>query len=241
MAYMPALSYGAIADGLTVCTSSLHRFGTDAVLLTEFSGYRQKDRVCDFGTGCGIIPMLMQRQAPPQEIYGVDIQPEAIRQMCLGIAESTAVQSVLHPVCADLKNLWEDAPAGQLDLVTCNPPYKAYQAGIESQLTAQKIARHEVLCNIYDICRSAKRLLKFGGRLCICNRPERLADCIDAMRQNGIEPKRLQFVAKAADAQPWLFLLEGRSGGKPFLNVLPLRIVGDGSGVTTRLEKTMPV
>ena len=161
MAYMPALSYEAIADGLTVCTSSLHRFGTDAVLLTEFSGYRQKDRVCDFGTGCGIIPMLMQRQAPPQEIYGVDIQPEAIRQMCLGIAESTAVQSVLHPVCADLKNLWEDAPAGQLDLVTCNPPYKAYQAGIESQLTAQKIARHEILCNIYDICRSAKRLLKF--------------------------------------------------------------------------------
>ena len=166
MAYMPALSYEAIADGLTVCTSSLHRFGTDAVLLTEFSGYRQKDRVCDFGTGCGIIPMLMQRQAPPQEIYGVDIQPEAIRQMCLGIAESTAVQSVLHPVCADLKNLWEDAPAGQLDLVTCNPPYKAYQAGIESQLTAQKIARHEILCNIYDICRSAKRLLKFGG-LCL--------------------------------------------------------------------------
>ena len=118
---------------------------------------------------------------------------------------------------------------------TCNPPYKAYQAGIESQLTAQKIARHEVLCNIYDICRSAKRLLRFGGRLCICNRPERLADCMDAMRQNGIEPKRLQFVAKAPDAQPWLFLLEGRSGGNPFLNVLPQRIVGDGSGVTTRI------
>ena len=88
MAYMPALSYEAIADGLTVCTSSLHRFGTDAVLLTEFSGYRQKDRVCDFGTGCGIIPMLMQRQAPPQEIYGVDIQPEAIRQMCLALPKA---------------------------------------------------------------------------------------------------------------------------------------------------------
>ena len=39
MAYMPALSYEAIADGLTVCTSSLHRFGTDAVLLTEFSRF----------------------------------------------------------------------------------------------------------------------------------------------------------------------------------------------------------
>lgn len=88
---------------------------------------------------------------------------------------------------------------------------------------------------IYDICRSAKRLLRFGGRLCICNRPERAGRLHGCMRQNDIEPKRLQFVAKAPDAQPWLFLLEGRSGGNPFLNVLPQRIVGNGSGVTTRI------
>ena len=231
---MATYALESIDNGLFVCTSQLHRFGTDAVLLTEFSEYRRKDRVCDFGTGCGIIPMLMQRNAPPMEIYGVDIQPEAIDQMRRSIAASTGVQSVLHPVCADLKQLWENAPLGMLDLVTCNPPYKAYQAGIESQLTAQKIARHEVLCNIYDICASAKKLLKFGGRLCVCNRPERLADVMDAMRKNGIEPKRLQFVAKSAKDRPWLFLLEGRYGGKPFLNVLPMRIVGDGNEVTTR-------
>ena len=179
--------------------------------------------------------MLMQRKDAPQEVYGVDIQPEAIDQMRRGMAASTGIRSRMHPVCADLKTLWEGAPLGQLDLVTCNPPYKAYQAGLESQLTAQKIARHEVLCNIGDICLAAKKLLRFGGRLCICNRPERLADCIAAMRSQGIEPKRLQFVAKAADAAPWLFLLEGRSGGKPFLNVLPLRIIADGNAVTTRL------
>lgn len=222
-----------IFPGLFVCTSELHRFGTDAVLLTEFSGYRRKDHVCDLGTGCGIIPMLMQRENPPQEVYGVDIQPEAIAQFRYGIAESAAVQSKLYPICADLKQLWDDAPLGKLDLVTCNPPYKAFQAGIESRLTAQKIARHEILCNIGDVCAAAKKLLRFGGRLCICNRPERLADSMDAMRKNGIEPKRLQFVAKAPDAAPWLFLLEGRSGGKPFLNVLPLRIVADGNAVHT--------
>lgn len=173
MPHMPVLSYETIADDLIVCTSQLHRFGTDAVLLTEFSEYRQKDRVCDLGTGCGIIPILMQRTAPPREIYAVDIQPEAIAQMCQGIAESMGIGSVLHPVCTDLKELWDGAPLGQLDLVTCNPPYKAYQAGIESQLTAQKIARHEVLCNIYDICRSAKRLLRFGGRLHGCHAAKR--------------------------------------------------------------------
>ena len=165
---MPELSYEAIADGLNVCTSQWHRFGTDAVLLAEFSAYRRKERVCDLGTGCGIIPMLMQRKDAPQEVYGVDIQPEAIDQMRRGMAASTGIRSRMHPVCADLKTLWEGAPLGQLDLVTCNPPYKAYQAGLESQLTAQKIARHEVLCNIGDICLAAKKLLRFGGRLCIC-------------------------------------------------------------------------
>ena len=159
---MPELSYEAIADGLNVCTSQWHRFGTDAVLLAEFSAYRRKERVCDLGTGCGIIPMLMQRKDAPQEIYGVDIQPEAIDQMRRGMAASTGIRSRMHPVCADLKTLWEGAPLGQLDLVTCNPPYKAYQAGLESQLTAQKIARHEVLCNIGDICLAALHLQPAG-------------------------------------------------------------------------------
>lgn len=235
---MPIQSLEQISHGLNVCTSMLHRFGTDAVLLTEFSGYRGGERVCDLGTGCGIIPMLMQRQTPPREIYAVDIQPEAIAQMQQGIAASTAVQSQMHPICADLRQLWEDAPIGQLDLVTCNPPYKAYQAGLESQLTAQRIARHEVMCNIYDVCEAAKKLLRFGGRLCVCNRPERLADVIDAMRKNGIEPKRLQFVAKSPESAPWLFLIEGRKGGKPFLNVQPLRLVGGSNGVTTRGMET---
>ncbi len=233
---MEACSLEQIADGLFVCTSVLHRFGTDAVLLTEFSGYHARDRVCDLGTGCGIIPMLMQRSHPPAMVYGVDIQPEAIQQFQQGIKASSGVQSEMHPVCADLKTLWEGAPLGQLDLVTCNPPYKAYQAGIESALTAQKIARHEILCNIYDVCKAAKKLLRFGGKLCLCNRPERLADVMDAMRQAGIEPKRLQFVAKTADTAPWLFLIEGRSGGKPFLNVLPPLLIGEGSPVSTRLD-----
>lgn len=217
-----------LTGGMHVYTSDNHRFGTDAFLLAHFSGWRRKDFVCDLGTGCGIIPMILQRQNPPKHTWGVDIQPDAIEQFTLAVQEC-GVQETVTPVCADLKTLWADAPLDRCDLVICNPPYKAYQAGLESQLTAQKIARHEILCNIDDVCRAANRLLKFGGRLCICNRSERLADCIAAMQHNGIEPKRLQFVSKNPDAAPWLFLLEGRKGGKPFLNILPQFYVRDGA------------
>lgn len=219
-----------LTGGIYVYSSEEHRFGTDAFLLASFSGWRRKDIAADLGTGCGIIPMIMQRDNPPARVYGVEIQEQGIMQFRMGIEKSGLSEERVTPVLADLKVLWNDAPYGQCDLVTCNPPYKAYRAGIESSLTAQKIARHEILCNIYDVCEAAKKLLKFGGRLCICNRPERLADCMDAMRKSGIEPKRLRFVAKNPESAPWLFLLEGKKGSKPFMQVEPQLHIRTESG-----------
>ncbi len=217
--------------GLYVCRSEMHTFGTDAFLLTGFSQYRAKDRVCDFGTGCGIIPLLMQRIAPPKEIFAVDIQPEAIAQLRLAIGKSERSLNI-HPICADLKALWENAPLGQLDLVTCNPPYKIEGTGILSAAPEKQIARHEVACDIGDICRSAARLLKYHGRLCLCCRPERLTDVMCAMRAAGIEPKRLRLVCKSHDSAPWLFLIEGKKGAQPFLQIEPNLFMRSGEGMT---------
>ncbi|MDE6502220.1 MAG: methyltransferase [Ruminococcus sp.] len=232
---MTDYKYEKLTDKIYVCASSEHRFGTDAFLLADFSQYRKKDKVCDLGTGCGIIPLIMQKKNPPQITYAVDIQENAIEQLKAGIEKSEV--SGIVPVCADLRNLWENAPIGQLDLVTCNPPYKAVNAGFESTITSQKIARHEIMCNIDDVCRCAGKLLKFGGRLCICNRPERLADVICAMRNNGIEPKRIRFVSKNPETSAWLFLVEGKKGSKPFMQIEPQLYIRSGDGFTEELER----
>lgn len=227
-------SYEKLTDKLYVCASSDHRFGTDAFLLAYFSQYRAKDKVCDLGTGCGIIPMIMQKSRPPEVTYAVDIQQGAIDQLRMGLDKSET--SGIIPICADLRELWEDAPLGKLDLVTCNPPYKAANAGFESAITAQRIARHEIMCNIGDVCAAAAKLLKFGGRLCLCNRPERLSDVVAAMKNNDIEPKRLRFVSKGADEAPWLFLIEGKKGSKPFMKVEPQLYIRSGEGFSDELK-----
>ncbi len=227
--------YEKLTDKIYVCASSDHRFGTDAFLLADFSQYRQKDKACDLGTGCGIIPLIMQKYRPPQVTYAVDIQEGAIEQLRLGLEKSET--SGIVPICADLKKLWEDAPLGQLDLVTCNPPYKVNNAGFQSVITAQKIARHEILCTIDDVCAAAKKLLKYGGRLCVCNRPERLSDVIFAMKNNDIEPKRLRFVSKNPDEAPWLFLIEGKKGSKPFMKVEPQLYIRSENGFTEELQR----
>ena len=94
------------------------------------------------GTGCGIIPMIMQRVKPPKVIFALDIQKKAVEQLKMSI-EKSGVETIV-PVNADLKELWEGAPLGKCSLVTCNPPYKAADSGIESELDAHRIARHEI-------------------------------------------------------------------------------------------------
>lgn len=228
-------NFEKLTDKIYVCASSDHRFGTDAFLLADFSGYRRKDMACDLGTGCGIIPLIMQKKMPPQVTYAVDIQQGAIDQLKMGMEKSETTGII--PICADLKELWEDAPLGRLDLVTCNPPYKAENAGFESIITAQRIARHEIMCNIDDVCGAAEKLLKFGGRLCLCNRPERLSDVIYAMKNHNIEPKRIRFVSKTPDDAPWLFLIEGKKGSKPFMQVEPQLYIRSENGFSEELQK----
>ena len=224
-----------LSEEIYVCTTEDHAFGTDAFLLTYFSEYKRKDLVCDLGTGCGIIPLIMSRENSPNRIYALDIQEKAIEQLKKGIEKSDIKN--ITTVHADLKELWADAPLGKFSLVTCNPPYKASNAGIESLLPSQKIARHEILCDINDVCVAANKLLKFGGKLCLCNRPERLCDVIIAMKQNNIEPKSLRFVSKTESDAPWLFLIEGKKGSKPFLKVQKSLYIQGENGYSDEMKK----
>ncbi|MCD7889782.1 MAG: methyltransferase [Oscillospiraceae bacterium] len=219
------LSYESLGAGYKVCISEEHRFGTDAFLLADFAGARHKDKVCDLCSGNGIVALLLSRDYQPSEIYAVELQAEAYAQLEKSIEASPNEAKKILPIMGDLK---EWTALEKLDLITCNPPYKADGAGIRSDTEAAIIARHETACTIYDVCECAARSLKYGGRLCICNRPERLANVIEAMRKNKIEPKRLRTVHKDKNSEPWLILVEGRLGGSAFMRIeKPLFIKGE--------------
>ncbi len=218
-------TYETLGHGYKVCISASHRFGTDAFLLADFAGARHKDKVSDLCSGNGIVALLLSRDYQPSVIYAVELQAEAYSQLEKSVEASPEKAKKIVPIRSDLKE-WT-APE-KLDLITCNPPYKADGAGIQNDSEAAVIARHETACTIYDVCECAARSLKYGGRLCVCNRPERLPDVFEAMRKNKIEPKRLRTVHKDKSSEPWLILVEGRLGGAPFLKIeKPLFIKGE--------------
>lgn len=199
---------------LEICISAEHRFGTDAFLLADFAHARHKDMCADLCTGSGIIALLLQKFYQPKHIYAVEIQQKAHEQLKISVDKSEI--SNMTPVLADLKS-WRSEK--ELDLITCNPPYKINNTGAKNDSEAVSIARHEMMCTVEDVCLAAKKNLKFGGRLCICNRPERLCDIITAMRNNGIEPKRIRTVHKNPECPPWLILVEGKKGGSNFIQM----------------------
>lgn len=219
---------------LRLCVSREHRFGTDAFLLAGFSRVRRGDRACDLCAGCGIIPLLWLRDEPrPAVVYAVELLEQPIAQMELTVREN-GLENRLIPIHRDLRELAGEITPGSIDLVACNPPYFRPGTGAPAQTSHRLAARHEVSCDLPAIAETAARLLRYGGRFCLCGRPQRLADAMEALRDTGLEPKRLRLVQKHADTPPWLFLLEGRKGGRPSLRVEPPLLMENPGGGFTR-------
>ena len=219
-----------LRGGMTVFAGGVHRFGTDAFVLSGFANSRRKDIACDLGSGCGIIPLLLLGGTnPPAQIYGLEIQPDGVELMERAVAENQ-LEGRLIPLLGDLRCPPERLPKAALDLVTCNPPYFQPGHGFESPVEGRRTARHEASCTLEELCAAVAKMLKYGGRFCICHRPERLVDIFDAMRRHKLEPKRLRMVTQRSGTAPWLVLVEARLGGNPGLTIEPDLVVEHPDG-----------
>ena len=219
-----------LGRGMQIYVTDSYHFSTDTILLAHFSQPKGHKKCVDLGTGCGTIPLLWLRENPNLSVSAVEIQSDA----CKLAEESIRINSLEQSLTIhhhDLRDLRGVLPFGAFDVVACNPPYKQSGSGIVNPESRRLIARHEEECTLEDICGAASRLLQFGGRFCVCQRPERLADVMEAMRLFQLEPKVLRMVQQRQDKAPKLFLLEGRKGGRRgFLSVQPTLFSEDGQG-----------
>ncbi|MBR2714606.1 MAG: methyltransferase [Ruminococcus sp.] len=224
-----------LGNGIEIIVSDIHHFSTDTILLSDFAKPKASDYVVELGTGCGTMPLLWVRDKKIKEITAIDIQQDAIDMLTKSINHNIENGndncSCIKPMCADLKDLKGKCEFGKYNLVVCNPPYKLSGSGITNPDSKKLLARHEESCTLDDICETASHLLQFSGRLCICQRPERLADVMESMRKFSIEPKRLRLVQQRLCKEPKLFLLEGRyKGNRGFMQVLPTLFIENEHG-----------
>lgn len=193
-------------------------FGMDAVLLSGFVKVKPGSRVLDLGTGTGIIPILLEAKTQADHISALEIQEESADMA----RRSVALNNLEHKIAiitGDIKEADKIFDAASFDMITCNPPYMIGQHGLTNPDAPKAIARHEILCTLEDVVRSAAKLLKTGGSFCMVHRPFRLVEIITVMTKYRLEPKRMQLVYPYVDHEPNMVLIEGCRGGKSRIKV----------------------
>ena len=129
-----------LTGGARVLVSREHTFGTDAVLLADFSAPRPGELWADLGTGCGVIPLLWHTRTQAGHITGVELQEKAAWQAQRSV-EGNGFSQRIAIARQDARDLSSLFPAGSLHGMACNPPYTAPGAGIASADSARRGAR----------------------------------------------------------------------------------------------------
>lgn len=204
-------------------------FGVDAVLLANFADVKKNDNVIDFGTGTGIIPILLSGKTKAEKIVGIEIQNK-MAEMANRSVSLNNLNDRVEIINGDIKKCGEYFKHSTFNVVVSNPPYMKPGGGIINSSDTKAISRHEILCTLEDIIKNSSSLLTQGGQLAMVHRPERLVDIIFLMRTYKIEPKYIRFVHPSPYKKANLLLIKGTKGGNPELKMMKPLYVYDENG-----------
>ncbi len=207
-------------DGLKIVQDTrLYRFTSDSVLLSKFAKPKKRDVVADFCAGSGIVGFhfyaLHRGKFPQMPVTLFEMQEDL-----LNLARKTAKYngfdnfSFVQGKLQELPKEYDE----KFSLILCNPPYE--RGGFDNDEYHKAVCRKELTIRLEEIAKAASRALKFGGRLCMLHRADRLAEVCYTLHDAKIEVKKIQFVGGRYGSKPYLVIVEGVKGGKPNTEIL---------------------
>ncbi len=195
----------------------LYHFTSDSVLLTRFAKVKANDVVADFCSGSGIVGLHLYALNPSiKNVTLFEMQPELFNLSKKSIELNNLSEKffAVNTRLQDISNEYNE----KFSLIVCNPPYMPKTAGLVNENEKIAMCRSELTLNVKELIYAVSRCLKFGGRVCLVHRAERLTDVMVEMRNRNIEPKRIQFVS-GKNKTPYLVMIEGVKGGKSGVKV----------------------
>ena len=211
-----------IANLKIIQDKRLYRFTSDSVLLSRFAAVKKGEKIADFCAGSGIVAFhthALHIDKPPAQYTLFEMQAP----LC-NLAKKTIEYNGFTNFAVVNCRL-QDIPkeyAERFSLILCNPPYERAGTGFDNADYEKAVCRKEITLTLAEIAKAAAKSLKYGGRLCMVHRADRLAELCYVLKGVGIEVKKLQFVAGRDGTKPYLVLLEGVKGGKPATEILPM-------------------
>lgn len=196
----------------------LYCFTSDAILLSKFTRVKSGDVVADFCAGSGVVGFNLYNLNSEliKSVTFFEMQ-KPLYDLSVKSIDKNGLNDKFFAVNKRLQDLGTEY-AGKFSLIVCNPPYMEKGRGFIDEKDFIAVCRTELSLSLTELVKAISTALKFGGRINMVHRADRLIDVITAFKNNNIEPKRLQFVS-GGKKEPYLFLIEGVKGGKSGLKV----------------------
>jgi len=209
-----------------------YRFAVDAPLLASSVEVRIGDEMCELGTGCGIVSLLLSVN-PFRHITALEIQ-QSLAGLAARNMKLNELETKISVVRADLNKFH---PRRRFDVVFSNPPYIKKQQGSLSKTAEKSIAKHELKCDILGVMRAAGELLKKQGKAFFIFPAKRREDFETAAAKAGLAVTGLRFVHSRQGAPAVLFLArcEFKPGG-PVVRP-PLVLFESGGAYTAEVRR----
>lgn len=211
-----------------------YKFSTDSVLLANFGRAKQNDVYVDLCSGSSVVAILFLCKNKIKRAYAVEIQ-ERLAEMAERSIKFNNLQDRISVLNENLEDVHKILGCEKVDVITINPPYN--EVGETSENDEIAVATHEIKTNLSKIAEASARLLKFGGKLFMVHRSDRLASIMFELKKNKLEPKVLRIVYPKKNKAPNLVLIEAKKGAKAGLIIQePLILNNDDGSETDELK-----
>lgn len=208
------------------------RFGMDAVLLSDFVRAEAQATVADFGTGTGILPLLMWGRGKGQRFEAFEIQ----REMADMARRSVALNGLSARIRVHEASV-EEAPSllssGSVDVIVCNPPYGMPGATLHNPGLSKDLARHQDPRGLKPWFTAAYRLLRGRGRMALIYPAPMMLSLMNDLSRAALIPKRFRMIYPRVDRPANLVLVEAVKDARPTLQPEPPLIVYEQDGTMT--------
>lgn len=212
------------------------RFGMDSVLLSHFASIRPDDTVFDFGTGSGVLPLLLIGRKKGSRFYGIEIQPEYC-EMANRTMQMNHLESKVNIHCGDAGKAYIQFDSCSADHVISNPPYGKPGAVLASPYTDRAKARNQDSLTLESFFVAAFRILKGKGKISIVYPASQMLHAMKLMSKCHLEPKRFQLVYPSSEKEANLVLIEGVKDARPTLKPMkPLIVYNENKDLTNELK-----
>ena len=216
-----------------------YSMSTDSFLLPYFANVPKssKKKIIELCSGNGGISIILREKSQAQ-IEMLEIQEDLVElsRRSIELNKLTGI----NVKNGDIKKIKDYYKPSSFDYVICNPPYfPVDNMPNQREKFNHNISRHEILCNLSDIIKSIKYLLKQNGKFSLVHRTYRISDIISECEKNSLAIKRIRFVySKESSDNSKIVLVEGSISNVSDIKVeQPLYIYKEDDTYTEEMKK----